>query len=219
MKQKKSFNILIKILNYCLFLFLAFIMIFCDSINQKTNTKESSQKITKPAREEPRLVYDDAGNITERHAKSYRKSDGSLQAVDSYYYKYDKRNYLVEETHESYTLDGLLKYKNVNVFTYDNKDQKVEMQFYAYDKNDSLQRQARTTYVYNSSGHPVKEQSYFEDGTVKGEIIREHNKNGDLLSEEFIHYQQDGSKKDHKKYYYTQYGLEKTEDLMEEIKR
>jgi len=214
--MKSTFNILIKVINICLIVLLAFFMIYCKNAKKETTTKrQSTEQSTKPVREEPRLVYDDRGNIIERHAKSYRKTDESVRSVDSYYYKYDERNNLINETKKSYTVDGELKYKNVNFYTYNDKNQQIELHFFSYDKNDSLQRQARTTFEYNDLGHPVKEQNYFEDGTIKGIIIRDPNEKGELLSEEYIHYNPDGTKKDHKKYYYTEYGLGKTEDLME----
>jgi len=213
--MKSTVNILIKLINGCLIVLLAFSMIHCKNAKKETTTeKQSTEQSTKSVREEPRLVYDDRGNIIERHAKSYRKRDESVRSVDSYYYKYDERNNLIDETKESYTVDGELKYKNVNFYTYNDKNQKIELRFFSYDKNDSLQRQARTTFEYNDLGHPVKEQNYFEDGTVKGIIIRDPDEKGALQSEEYIHYNPDGTKKDHKKYYYTEYGLGKTEDLM-----
>lgn len=191
-------------------------MIFCNFAHKETPQKKATKQIAPPVSEEPRIVYDEKGNITERHAKSYTNSDGSVRSVDSYFYKYDRKNKLIEEIKESFTLEGELIYKNKSVYTYDSKDQKIEMQFFAYDKNKSLQRQARTTFEYNDAGYQVIEKSYFSNGTVKGEIIREPDEKGDLISEEFIHYNLDGSKKDHKKYYYTAYGLDRTEDLMEE---
>lgn len=215
MKEKKYFKILIKIVNTCLFLILALIMVFCSNTKKEPASKETSKQIIKPAPEKPRLVHDESGNIIERHVKSYRKSDGSVRSEDSYYYQYDKRNNLIEETKKSHTIDGLLIYKIVNFYTYNKKDQKIEMQFYSYDKNDSINRQARTTFEYNNLGQLIIEQSYFKDGTIKGVIIHESNEKGDLISEEYIHYNPDGFKKDHKKYYYTEYGLDKTVDLME----
>lgn len=191
-------------------------MLQCNNPEQETTTKEPTKQIVKPDREEPRLVYDDAGNIIERHAKSYRKADGSIRSVDSYYYKYNEQNNLIEETKASFTIHGVLKYKNVSFYKYNGINQRTEMLFSSYDKNDSLRRQAKTSFEYNKSGFLVKELSYFSDGTIKGVIVREPNEKGDLISEEFIHYNQDGSKKDHKKYYYTEYGLDRTEDLMEE---
>lgn len=213
---KKSFNILIKLLNICLLILLAFVLIHCNNIQKETPLKKATKQIAPPVREEPRLVYDKKGNITERYAKSYRKSDGSVRSVDSYYYKYDKRDNLIEETKESFTVAREFIYKNKSVYTYTKKDQKAEKLYYVYDINDSLQHQAKTTFEYNDVGYLVIERSYFIDGTVKGEIIREPNEKGDLISEEFIHYNPDGSKKDHKKYYYTAYGLDRTEDMMEE---
>jgi hypothetical protein len=215
-KMKSAFNVLIKFINGCLIVLLAFSMIHCKNAKKETATqKQTAEQSAKPVREKPRLVYDDRGNIIERHAKSYRKQDESIRSVDSYYYKYDEQNNLIDEVKESYTVDGELKYKNVNFYSYNDKNQRIELRFFSYDKNDSLQRQARTTFEYNDLGHPVKEQSYFADGTIKGIIIRDPNEKGELLSEEYIHYNPDGSKKDHKKYYYTEYGLGKTEDLME----
>jgi hypothetical protein len=49
---------------------------------------------------------------------------------------------------------------------------------------------------------------------VQSKIIFEPDSTGKMLSEEYIHYNQDGTIKDHKKYYYNDYGLEKTVDLM-----
>ena len=215
--MKRTINILIRLINICLIVLMAFGMIYCKNAKKEPETnKQPTEQKEKSVREEPKLIYDDNGNIIERHAKSYRKTDKSVRSVDSYYYKYDDRNNLIEETKESYTPDGELNYKNVNFYKYDDKNQKIELHFSSYDKNDILQRQARTTIAYNELGHPVKEQTYFEDGTIRDILIRETDEQGEIMSEEYIHYNPDGSKKDHKKYYYTKYGLDKTVDLMEE---
>lgn len=205
-----------KIINVCLIILMAFVAINCTNANKDASNKEQAgEKKTKTVREEPRLVYDDRGNITERHAKSYSKKDGTVKSVESYYYVYDEHNNVIDETKESYSPDMELKYKNVNKYTYDDKNQKIELNFYSYDANDSLQRYARTTMEYNELGWSVREQTYFEDGSIKGIIIRDPDEKGALRSEEYIHYNPNGTKTDHKKYYYTEYGLGKTVDLME----
>ena len=219
-KYKNPINFLIKFVNISLIVLLTFGMIYCKNAKKgpenKKQPSEQKEKKGKSGREEPRLVYDNNGNVIERHAKSYRRTDESVRSVDSYYYKYDDRNNLIEETKESYTPEGELNYKNVNFYKYDDKNQKIELFFSSFDKNDVRQRQARTTIEYNELGHPYKEQTYYEDGTtLKDVLIRETDEAGEILSEEYIHYNPDGSKKDHKKYYYTDYGLDKTEDLME----
>ncbi|MEZ5081999.1 MAG: hypothetical protein R2750_00875 [Bacteroidales bacterium] len=80
------------------------------------------------------------------------------------------------------------------------------------------QRKAHNEFIYNEKGHKIKELNFYENGSLRGEIILDPDVNGALRSEEFINYNPDGSKKDHKKYYYNQYGLEKTVDLMEKGK-
>lgn len=217
---KSLVNILIKFVNIGLIALLAFGMIYCKNAKKEPENKKQSTeqkgKNEKSGREEPKLVYDDNGNVIERHAKSYRRTDESVRSVDSYYYTFDDRNNLVEEIKESYTPEGELNYKNVNFYKYDDKNQKIELLFSSFDKNDVRQRQARTTIEYNEFGHPYKEQTYYEDGTtLRDVLIRETDEAGEISSEEYIHYNPDGSKKDHKKYYYTEYGLDKTEDLMD----
>jgi len=205
-------------------MFFLLVFVFSFSLIQCKNSKEKNKDnktnneqtaSTKPEKEKPKLVHDDNGNIVERHANSYRKKDGSLRSKDSYFYKYDERNNLIDETKISHNPEGEVQYKNVNFYAYNDLNQKIEQNFFSYDKNDTLQRQSRITYVYNDLGHLVEETSYFLDGSVKSIIIRDPNELGELNSEEYIHYNQDGTKKDHKKYYYTKYGLERTEDLMD----
>lgn len=209
------YNITNRIINICLIVLLAFVTINCNnSKKEPSNKKQATEQKAKTVREEPKLVYDDRGNIIERHSKSYSKRDESVKSIESYYYVYDEQNNVIDETKESYTPDKQLKYKNVNIYTYDDKNQKIEQHFYSYDSKDSLQRHTKTTMEYNDLGYSVKEQTYFEDGSIKGIIIRDPDEKGALRSEEYIHYNPDGTKKDHKKYYYTEYGLGKTEDLM-----
>lgn len=188
----------------------------CDNTQTETSSQKTTQQIAPPEREKPRLIYDNNGNITERHAKSYRKSDGSIRSVDSYFYTYDHKNRLIEETKKSFTVDGEIIFKNKSIYNYNKKDLKTEILFLVFDINDSIQRRARTTFDYNNAGYLVVEKSYFNDSILKSKIIRKPNEKGDLVSEEFIHYKPDGSKKDHKKYYYTAHGLDRIEDLMDE---
>jgi hypothetical protein len=184
----------------------------CQNPQKEDKTKAPvSEKATK--REKPKLVYDAKGNITERHAYNYR-SDNTIRAMDSYFYKYDERNNLIEETKESFTPEGELVYKNINFYIYNDLNQKVEQKFYSYDKNDQLQQQARNTFRYNKKGELFEERTYFETGAVKSIINTERTDDGLLKSEEYIYFDPNGIKTDHKKYHYTKYGLERTEDFM-----
>ncbi len=211
-----SIPVLIKSVNIGLVVLLTFSMMQCKNADKDAkDKKETTEQTEKSAREKPKLVYDDKGNIIERHSKAYRRSDESVRSVDNYYYKYDDKNNLVEETKESYTPEGELIYKNVNFYKYDEKNQKIEILFSSFDENDMLQRQAKTKLDYDEFGNTIKEQTYYEDGiSPKDVVIRDMDETGDLFSEEYITYNPDGSKKDHKKYYYSDYGLDKTEDLM-----
>ena len=49
-------------------------------------------------------------------------------------------------------------------------------------------------------------------------IILDPDEKGALQSEEYIYYDENGNITDHKKYFYSKYGLEKTVDLMEDNK-
>ncbi len=193
----------------------------CDGNKKKEQKSESKENrkeaVTKHAnRQEPELVYDDKGNLTERHAYSYRKTDGSVRSFDSYYYTYDDRGNVIKEVKESYKPDGTLNFKNVNYYTWNDKNLKTELVFESYNADDDLQRKARHTYKYNENGHKVEDIGYFDDGSIKSKIILDPDETGALRSEEYIHYNEDGSLKDHKKYYYTEFGLEKTVDLMKD---
>lgn len=180
--------------------------------NKDTTELTTDNKVKK---EKPKLIYDDKGNIIERHAYSYRKKDGSIRSKDSYYYKRDERGNVTEEIKESYSPGGELKFKNVNYYSYDDKDRKIEQKFFSYDGEGNLKRKARNTFKYNENGYLIEDLGYFDDGSIKSKIILDPAETGALRSEEYIHYNKDGSKKDHKKYYYSQYGLQKTVDLME----
>jgi hypothetical protein len=153
--------------------------------------------------------------LIERHAYSYRKKDGSIRAKESYYYKHDENGNVIKEVKESYTPDGkTLVYKNVNIYSYDSRNNRTEQVFSSYDKDGNMKRKARHTFKYDKYNHMIEDLGYFDDGTVQSKIIFEPDSTGKMLSEEYIHYNQDGTIKDHKKYYYNDYGLEKTVDLM-----
>ncbi len=170
-------------------------------------------EIKASARKEPELLYDAKGNITERHSANYR-SDNTIRSIENYYYKYDSRNNLVEEIKESRNPQGEPVYKNVNQFTYNELNQKTEQKFFSYDHNSHLQQQARNTFHYNGKGDLIEEKSYFPGGSVKSVITTERTNDGLLKAEEYIYYNEKGEKTGHKKYSYSRFGLEKTEDLM-----
>ena len=201
----------------------AFLLTFvqCDGPEKKKNgsdkapAEQKSNTDKKVVKEKPKLVYDDKGNLTERHAYSYRKKDGSIRAKESYYYEHDENGNVIKEVKESYTPDGkTLVYKNVNIYSYDNHNNRTEQAFSSYDKDGNLTRKARHTFKYDKYNHMIEDLGYFDDGTIQSKIIFEPDSTGKMLSEEYIHYNQDGTMKDHKKYYYSDYGLEKTVDLM-----
>ena len=218
----KIFNLPL-LFRFCIAGLIAFSLLQCknsekekpDNKGHETKTKTEQPVKNENKREKPTLIHDDKGNIIERHSNSYSSKDGSILSKESYYYKYDDRNNVIEETKESYDTKGELKYKNVNFYTYNDKNQRTEIKFLSYDGNLDLQRQARNTFKYNENGHLIEEIGYFADGSIKSKTIRNPNEKGEILSEEFINYNKDGTKKDHKKYYYTKYGLERTEDLMD----
>ena len=197
----------------------AILFIQCNSAEKKgeTTKEKSDQKARKQVvKEKPTLVYDDHGNITERHGYSYRKTDGSIRSRDSYYYTYDDSNNVITEIKESYHTDGSLNYKNVNYYQYDDRNLKIDLVFESYDENDAMLRTAHHSYQFNENGHKIEDVGYDTEGAVISRIIINPDETGLLLSEEYIYYDEKGEIKDHKKYYYTEYGLEKEVDLMED---
>jgi uncharacterized protein (UPF0297 family) len=200
---------------FALFFVIAFLMIQCKNPDKsKKEDKEKTSIIGKTTqREQPKLVYDANGNITERHASSYR-SDNTIRSKDNFYYKYDKHNNLVEEIKESSSPEGVLVYKNVNSYKYNDLNQKIEQKFSSYDANGMLQQNARNTFRYNEKGELVEQKTYHENETVKSIIYTERNGDGSLKSEEYIYFDPNGIKTSHKKYHYSKYGLESTEDLI-----
>lgn len=189
------------------------------SDDKKDNSKTDKTESATPGpvkKQKPELVYDDRGNIIERHGYSYRKSDGSIRSRDSYYYTYDDRNNVVEEIKESYNTDGSLKYKNVNFYQYDDRNLKIDLVFESYNEAGEMQRTAHHSYKYNENGDKIEDIGYDETGKVISRIILAPDENGLLQSEEYIYYDENGEITDHKKYYYTEYGLEKTVDLLED---
>lgn len=197
--------------------FLAIVSYQCTNQGDKDKATENgkSEQQTKPARKEkPKITKDERGNIIERQSNSYRKSDGSLRTRESYYYDYDDSNNVVKEIKESYNLDGSRKYKNVNYYKYDSRNLKIDLVFETFDENDEMIRTAHHSYNYNKRGDKIEDIGYAEDGRVISRIILSPNETGLLLSEEYIYYDEKGEIIDHKKYYYTEYGLERSEDLM-----
>ena len=195
---------------------LAVVLLFLLQCHQPEPIPENNSE--KPAstpiqRQEPQLVYDAKGNITERHSISYR-SDNSIRSKDDYYYKYDENNNLIEETKASFDPQDELLYKNVNYFTYNNKNQKTEQKFISYNKDNQVQQQARNTFRYDDSGNVVEEQTFYPDGSVKSIIKTERTGDGGPKSEEYINFEKDGKKISHKEFHYSKSGLERTEDLL-----
>jgi len=182
---------------------------------EDTSSSDQKQELTKADRKKPELVYDKNGNVTERHSISYRKTDNSIRSKDDYYYEYDDNNNVIKEVKKSHDPEGNLQYKNVNEYTYNDKNEKIEQVFYSYNADEELQRKARNTFKYDENGHKIEDVGYFDDGAIKSKIILDPDENGRLRSEEYINYNHDGIKTDHKKYYYNEYGLEKTVDLMD----
>lgn len=204
--------------------FLSAGLMFCDAPKKENKKEQTHSEQTKPAavkkgnqRQEPTIIKDDRGNIIERQSYSYRK-DNSIRSRDSYYYEYDDNNNLIKDIKESYDLEDRLIYKNINYHTFNKKNELIKTIFESYDGDNKLQQKAHSEFVYNEKGYKIEDLSFYEDGTLKGKIILDPDESGALRSEEYINYNPDGSKKDHKKYYYNQYGLEKTVDLMEKAK-
>jgi len=186
-----------------------------NSDTDKTTTEQKNISAKKGEREKPKLVYDDKGNLIERHAYSYRKKDGSIRAKESYYYEHDDNGNVIKEIKESYSPDGkMLIYKNVNIYAYDDNNNRIEQNFSSYDTDGNLTRKARHTFKYDKYNQMIEDLGYFDDGSIQSKIIFEPDSTGKMLSEEYIHYNESGTMKDHKKYYYSDFGLEKTVDLM-----
>jgi hypothetical protein len=208
------------ILNLFLIICIAASFVQCKETRKKegeTQPRHAETEARKPVqREEPKLVHDERGNVIERHANSYRQSDGSIRSVDSYYYQYDDRNNVVKEVKESYDPDGTLKFKNVNYYSYNDQNLQTEIRFESYNSENQLERKARHTFHYNQLGQKIEDIGYYHDGSVKSRIILDPDETGALRSEEYIDYNEKGQKTSHMKYYYSQYGLEKSVDLMDE---
>ncbi|MCD4696852.1 MAG: hypothetical protein K8S16_11500 [Bacteroidales bacterium] len=199
-------------------IFAVSFFIQCSSPNKNDKHNAGLQKEQKkPAeREKPKLVHDERGNVIERHAISYRKTDNSIRSNDSYYYDYDDSNNVIKEVKESYKPDGVLHFKNVSYHDFNEKGQKTKTIFESYGTEGNLNRRSHQEFKYNENGYKVEELGFFENGGIKQKIILDPDERGALRSEEYIYYTEEGAIKDHKKYFYNDYGLEKTIDLMED---
>jgi hypothetical protein len=207
--------------NITLIILSAMLITLVQCKNKKSEQASEKQKTEQDAkkpveREKPVLVHDDRGNIIERYNNSYRKTDGSIRSRDSYYYTYDDNNNVIKEIKESRGEDGSFKFKNVNHYQYDDRNLMIDLVFESYDENDVLLRTSHHSFSYNENGHKTEDVGYDNDGDVISRIIMEPDETGLLLSEEYIYYDEDGVITDHKKYYYTAYGLEKSVDLLKD---
>jgi hypothetical protein len=194
-------------------------MMHCKEKIKKDNESSGNQtgviESTPQKREKPKLVHDEKGNVIERHSLSYRQSDGSIRSTDSYYYQYDERNNVIKEVKESYDPNGTLNYKNINYYKYNENNLQTEIRFESYTTDNVLERKERHAFRYNKSGQKIEDIGYYESDAIKSKIILEYDPSGILISEEYLDYNEDGSKTSHKKYYYSHSGLEKTVDLMD----
>jgi len=208
-----------RILSIVIIASFTLLLVQCNN-KKKVETKKTDTPDTEesgaPVKQKPKLIYDSKGNITERHAFSYRKADGSVRSRDSYYYTYDDSSNITEEIKESYNNDGSLKFKNVNYYSYDHRNLRIDLVFESYNEDDVMQRTAHHSFKYNERGDKTEDIGYREDGSVKSRILMEPNEAGMLMAEEYLYYDEEGTVTDHKKYYYTEYGLEKTVDLLED---
>ncbi|MCF8378217.1 MAG: hypothetical protein K9H49_01490 [Bacteroidales bacterium] len=202
---------------YIIFLlFASNLLLQCKNGTKEENTQNDNLEQENEVREKPKLVYDDRGNIIERQAISYRKSDNSIRSKDSYYYDFDDSNNMIKEVKESYDLNGTLKYKNISYHSYDERNLKITTDFESYDTEGNLARNAHHEFKYNENGHKVEDLTFFPNGQLREKIILDPDETGALRSEEYLTYKEDGTLTDHKKYYYTPYGLDKTVDLLKE---
>ncbi|MBN3034442.1 MAG: hypothetical protein JW861_02585 [Bacteroidales bacterium] len=190
------------------------IALCCVSCSQCSKSKEKTMKDPVVEKEQPQLVYDSLGRIIERHSASYRRGYQTLRSREKYFYTYDDRNNVVKEIKESFKPTGDLLFRNVNFYSYNEKNQKTEQRFESYGPDNELVRKSRNTFSYNERGQMVEDLGYYDNGVVKSRIIFEPNEKNEMLSETYIEYDENGEKTSHKKYIYSKYGLEKTEDLM-----
>ncbi len=191
-------------------------MLFLLQCNQPASAPETITE--KPAatpnqRQEPQLIYDAKGNITQRHSISYRP-DNSIRSKDNYYYKYDLNNNLIEEIKESFDPQDEMIYKNVNYFIYNTLNQKTEQTFISYNKDNQIQQKARNTFRYDEKGNVIEEKTFYPEGSVKSIIKTERTSDGGPKSEEYINFDESGKKTSHKKFHYSKSGLERTEDFL-----
>lgn len=187
---------------------------FKDSPDQ-TAPEDTINRIPKTSTlKNPELVYDNRGNIIERHGLSYRKADSAVRSQESYYYTYDDNSNVVKEIKESYTPDGELILRNINQYQYNDKNLKTDIVFESFDNFGERQRFAHHTFKYNEQGHKIEDTGYDQGGAITSRIIMEPDSIGRLQSEEFILYNDNGAIREHKKFIYSINGLQKTIDLM-----
>lgn len=179
-----------------------------------TDSTRAAAPASKPGASEP--VRDDRGNIVERHGYTYKKTDSTIRSQESYYYTYNETNLVVEEVKESSDPEGNLLYRNINQYRYNDQNRITDVFFKSFGKNGALNRSTHHNFRYNSRGYKIEDTGFGPDGGITSRIIMEPDTNGNLLSEEFIQYDLQGSIKEHKKFYYSGQGLKKTIDLMKE---
>lgn len=205
-----------KLFRFATILFLLVLFFSCNNSEKKTEKNSTAKQIEAPAkteREKPVLVHDDRGNIIERHSKSYTK-ENSIRTIDDYFYKFDENNNRIEEIKESHNSSGELQYTTRNYFKYNQNNKLVEQNLNNYDANSNLLNTALNKYKYDNQGRKIKDTGYYPGGELKSIIILSYGESGFLEWEEYIDYNENGNKINHKKYLYTNNTLQKTIDLM-----
>ncbi|MCD4664916.1 MAG: hypothetical protein K8R68_06555 [Bacteroidales bacterium] len=206
-----------KLFQFIIILFLLVSFFSCNNSEKKTeNNSTPKQQIVAPVkteREKPVLTYDDRGNIIKRHSKSYTK-DNSIRSADDYFYKFDENNNRIEEIKESYNSSGELQYTTKNYFKYNQNNKLIEQNLNNFDANSNLLNTALNKFQYDNAGRKIKDTGYYPGGELKSIIVLSYGESGFLEWEEYIDYDENGKKTNHKKYLYTNNTLQKTIDLM-----
>jgi hypothetical protein len=151
-----------------------------------TNKFERGQK----RRETIRDKFDDHGNLIERTDKMFDEF-GEVKKKNRYTYKYDDAGRRTEQWYIATTKNDDPIMSNVNYLKYNEKGWKVENIFISYGADGVETRWVKNEFKHNNDGRIIEDVTINKDGIRQLTVIY-NIVNGELVSENFIKYDEKG---------------------------
>ncbi len=155
-------------------------------------------------RESIKDKFDDNGNLIERTDEMYDK-DGNIRKKNRYTYKYNDAGNRIEQWYYASDPNDAPLFSQVNYLKYNNKGLQTENVFISYDEKGNETRWAKNIYTYNSDGRVLEDKLIEKNDVVKSRILYTY-KNGMLVQEVFLDFDNAGKQLNKKTIKYNEKG-------------